>query len=101
MKKYLSTTLIFLCLGCTHPISQKTNLSSNPTYIEFSPIRAGLKSQDLKNDDFIVSVNVISQSKNNVDFRSILEIRGIIKLTRSPEKPPIPNGFIIGPKFRW
>ena len=99
MKKLFA--LLFLCSGCYHPIKSQTYISSNSTQIEFSPIRFGLKSQDLKNDDLIVSVNVIYQNKYNGDLRSVVEVRGMVKFTRSPEKLPTPNGFVIGPKFRW
>lgn len=88
-------------MACSYPLGIQTAAGANNTQLEFSPIRAAVKSQDLKHDEVIISVNIVSQPKYYGGKRSIVEMRGTIKMTHSPDNLPMPNGFVIGPRFRW
>jgi hypothetical protein len=101
MKNSLLYILLLLTMACSYPLVVQTAAGVNNTQLEFSPIRASVKSPDLKHDEVIISTNIISQPKYGGGRRSIVEIRGTIKMTHDPDNSPIPNGFVIGPRFRW
>lgn len=97
--RYLLIILMIFNVSC---ISFQTNSINSSSYLEFSPIRSSLRSQDLKHSELVVSVNLFSQPKYGGGRRSLAEIRGTLKASRpSDSQIPIPNGFEIGPKIRW
>lgn len=88
--------LCFLFLtGCIH---HGIDVGSTPTKIDPHPTRAGLR-----DDQLIIAIPILVESRADGGVRSLIEIRTDIKLTNpvSVKIPLIPNGVVIGPRIRW
>lgn len=100
MKKIIKLIFLLSILsGCvvSNSFAIPVAASASNTQLEPLPVRAGIKDNEL-----IISVNVVSQNKKGDRGRSVFEIREVTRFSNpSTYNYPNPNGFILAARIRW